>query len=90
MHREEIEKRWHEIKGKVQGKWNKLSNEDIERIEGKYDHFLSQLQKKYNWNKEQAEHEIHQWMGEGQSREPKHPWTEGHKKEHEHKKRKAG
>ena len=91
MFREEFEKKWHEIKGKLHGKWNKLSNEDIERIGGKYDNFLNKLQKKYNFTREQAEHEIQQWQGEGKSKEFTQPWTQGHKKENEHfKKRKAG
>ncbi len=63
MKREQFERKWHEIKLKIQDKWEKLTDADIAQINGKYDHLSSKLQKKYGLEKEQAEQEIDGWEG---------------------------
>ncbi len=62
MHKEEFEGKWHQFKGKIQEKWNKITHDDIAHINGKYDIFLGKLQKKYGFTKEQAERELSCWL----------------------------
>jgi uncharacterized protein YjbJ (UPF0337 family) len=62
MNRQEFEANWHKIMPAVMQKWNKFTQEDVTRINGKYDPFLGHLQKKYGYSREQAETEIKNWM----------------------------
>jgi uncharacterized protein YjbJ (UPF0337 family) len=61
MFKEEFEGNWHKFKGKIQEKWGKFTHDDIARINGKYEQFLGELQKKYGYSREQAEREFRTW-----------------------------
>lgn len=61
MHKDYIEKNWNLLKKRVQDRWNRFSESDIAHINGKYDLFLSHLQKKYSLSKEEAEQQIKEW-----------------------------
>ena len=64
MHKEEFEKHWNQLKGKIQEKWGKFTYDELNKLNGKYEHFLSQLQKKYGYSKEQSEQELKKlWEG---------------------------
>jgi uncharacterized protein YjbJ (UPF0337 family) len=52
---------WKQVKGKVKEKWGKLTDDDLEVIEGKKDQLLGRLQERYGYSKEQAEKELDSW-----------------------------
>ena len=58
---DEIERNWNDLKGEVKRQWSKLTDEDVELIEGKYAELLGFLQERYGHVKEQAEREINDW-----------------------------
>lgn len=64
MNQDEFEGNWHLLKGKVQEKWGKFTNDEITELQGKYEKFLGKLQMKYGYTKEQAEREIKNWNEE--------------------------
>ena len=70
MHREEFEKNWNQLKGKIHDKWNKFSMDEISKMTGKYDQFMSQLQKKYGYAREQAEMSMKEWLHKECSQKP--------------------
>jgi uncharacterized protein YjbJ (UPF0337 family)/ElaB/YqjD/DUF883 family membrane-anchored ribosome-binding protein len=49
---------WKEIKGKVKQKWSKLSDDDLNEVEGSYDELEGKLQKLYGYKKQEAKHAI--------------------------------
>jgi uncharacterized protein YjbJ (UPF0337 family) len=51
---DEIERGWSELKGEVKRRWSKLTDEDVEFVEGKYAELLGLLQERYGHAKEQA------------------------------------
>jgi uncharacterized protein YjbJ (UPF0337 family) len=50
--------RWHQIKGNVKEKWERLTNEDIDQINGRREQLLGKLQSRYGWQQKQAEEEL--------------------------------
>ena len=42
-------------------KWGKLTDDDLEVIEGKKDQLVGKLQERYGFTKEQAEKELKSW-----------------------------
>ena len=54
--------RWHELKGLVQQKWGKLTNDDLAQLNGRTDELVSLLQKRYGYARVQAEIEINNWL----------------------------
>ncbi len=52
MNWDEIEGNWTQFKGKVRSQWGKLTDDDIEVINGKRTELLGVLQKRYGHAKE--------------------------------------
>jgi len=50
---------WKQIRGRVKEQWGKLTDDDLDRIEGKRDQLLGTLQKKYGLAREEAERQVH-------------------------------
>jgi uncharacterized protein YjbJ (UPF0337 family) len=62
MNWDRVEGNWKEFKGKVQQKWGKLTNDDLNVIEGKRSELIGRLQQRYGVAKDQAEREIDTWL----------------------------
>lgn len=45
---------WNQLKGKIKQQWGKLSDDDIERINGKSQELIGLLQERYGYSKEKA------------------------------------
>ena len=54
--------RWHELKGQVQQKWPKLTDDDMAHLSGKTEELAVVLQRRYGYAKVQAEIEIDKWV----------------------------
>jgi len=61
MNWDQIEGNWKQMKGKVKEKWNQLTDDDIEALEGKKERLLGKIQEKYGIAKEEAERELKTW-----------------------------
>jgi uncharacterized protein YjbJ (UPF0337 family) len=73
MNRDEFEGKWKQFKGKIRERWGKLTNDDLEVIDGEYDQFIGQLQQKYGYSREKAEQELQAWKFE-QKNEQNRGW----------------
>jgi len=62
MNWDRIEGNWKEFKGKAQQKWGKLTNDDLDVIEGKRQELSGRLQKHYGYAKDESEREIDAWL----------------------------
>ena len=58
MNWDRVEGNWREFKGKVQQKWGKLTNDDLDVVKGKRGELAGRLQQRYGYAKDQAEREI--------------------------------
>ena len=58
MNKDFLEGKWHQMKGKVKEKWGKLTDSDLNQINGKKESLLGKLQSLYGYEKDKAEKEI--------------------------------
>jgi uncharacterized protein YjbJ (UPF0337 family) len=58
MNWDQIKGNWKQFQGQVKQKWGKLTDDDLKVIEGKRDQLAGLLQKRYGYEKEQAEKEL--------------------------------
>jgi uncharacterized protein YjbJ (UPF0337 family) len=58
MNQDIFEGKWKEMRGQAKEWWGKLTDDDLERVEGKADQLIGLLQKKYGYTKEHAEEEL--------------------------------
>jgi uncharacterized protein YjbJ (UPF0337 family) len=57
MNKDVMEGKWREMKGKVKEQWGKLTDDDLDKIEGKSEQLLGLLQQRYGYARERAEEE---------------------------------
>jgi uncharacterized protein YjbJ (UPF0337 family) len=62
MNWDRIEGNWKQIKGQVHQKWGKLTNDDLEVIQGKRTELSGRLQQRYGLAKDEAERQIEDWI----------------------------
>ena len=58
MNRDQMQGNWKQIRGKVQEKWGKLTNDDLDVISGREDQLLGKIQERYGIAREEAERQV--------------------------------
>jgi uncharacterized protein YjbJ (UPF0337 family) len=53
---------WKQIRGKVQQQWGNLTNDDLDRINGKRTELEGVLQERYGYSKDQVSREIDNFL----------------------------
>lgn len=64
MQKEQLESQWAQLKSQIKQKWNKLSDNDLNQCNGKYDALCNCIQKAYGCKKEQAEQQLRDFKPE--------------------------
>jgi uncharacterized protein YjbJ (UPF0337 family) len=55
---------WNQLREPIKGWWSKLTDADLDRINGKYDILVSVLQKKYGYSAQHAREQVNQRLAE--------------------------
>ena len=55
---------WNELKGRVKEKWGELTNDDLDRIEGRRDQLVGAIQQQYGRSRDEVEREVERWEAE--------------------------
>lgn len=58
MNTDIFEGKWKQIRGEAKAWWGKVTDNDLDRVEGKFDVLVGVLQEKYGYTREQAAHEV--------------------------------
>jgi len=70
MNRDTLKGQWMQLKGKVRQQWGKLTDDDLEKIQGNAEMLAGKIQEYYGKTREQAEKELDRWceqqQGDGQ------------------------
>lgn len=64
MNRDILEGKWKQVRGEMKNWWGKLTDDDLDRIEGNTEKLIGILQERYGYSREQAEEEINRRVGE--------------------------
>jgi uncharacterized protein YjbJ (UPF0337 family) len=62
MNKDVMQGKWREMKGKVKEQWGKLTDDDLDKIEGKSDQLLGLIQQRYGYAREKAEEEYKRFI----------------------------
>lgn len=62
MNEHEMKGNWKQFKGKVRRQWGKLTDDDIDRIEGNREILIGRLQERYGKRKGEVEREVDEWF----------------------------
>ncbi len=61
MNSDQFEGKWKQMKGAVKEKWGKLTNDDLDVINGKQDQLVGKIQERYGLTKEEAAKQFKDW-----------------------------
>ena len=61
MNWDQIEGKWKQAKGAVKQQWGKLTDDDLDVINGKQDQLLGKIQERYGITREEAQKQLDSW-----------------------------
>jgi uncharacterized protein YjbJ (UPF0337 family) len=68
MNKEKFEGDWKQLKGTIKEKWGQLTDNDVTKINGRYEKLLGFIQEKYGIAKEKAEAQIKEWKSKSKNK----------------------
>ena len=54
--------KWNQLKGEVKSQWGKLTDDDLDRVEGDTDKLIGRVQERYGYAREQAQREVDDFL----------------------------
>jgi uncharacterized protein YjbJ (UPF0337 family) len=55
---DQVKGKWHQVKGEAKIQWGKLTNDDLDQIEGNTEKLVGLVPERYGYAREQAEREV--------------------------------
>ena len=63
MNWDRVEGNWKQFTGKVKEKWGKLTDDDLQVINGEQDQLVGRIQERYGVAKDEAQKQVKNWVG---------------------------
>lgn len=70
MNRDILAGKWLQVRGQVKQTWGKLTDNDLDRISGRYDEIVGLVQERYGYARDQAEKEVTHFIEQFNMKEP--------------------
>ena len=61
MNSDQLKGKWKQIKGLVKERWGKLTDDDLDIIDGKLDQLVGKIQERYAIAKDAAQKQVDEW-----------------------------
>ena len=62
MNRDILAGKWKEMKGRVKEQWGKITDDELDRAEGRADQMVGLLQQRYGYTREKAAEEYDRFL----------------------------
>ncbi len=62
MNSDQMSGKWKQMKGAAKQQWGKLTDDDLQVIDGKHDSLVGKLQERYGIAKEEAQKKADEWL----------------------------
>lgn len=62
MNRDTLRGNWKSLKGKAKEQWGKLTDDELDRMEGNYDQLVGSVQSRYGKSKDEASRDVDDFM----------------------------
>jgi uncharacterized protein YjbJ (UPF0337 family) len=54
--------KWLQMRGDIKQKWGKLTDDEMDQINGQYDKLVGTIQERYGYSRDRAEREVDRFM----------------------------
>jgi uncharacterized protein YjbJ (UPF0337 family) len=58
MNADTLKGQWHQVKGEIKTQWGKLTDDDLDQINGQSEKLIGKLQERYGYARDRAEREL--------------------------------
>jgi uncharacterized protein YjbJ (UPF0337 family) len=62
MNKEILKGKWLRIKSDVSSRWGRLTDDEVDQIQGDAEKFIGKLQERYGYRRDQAETELNEFL----------------------------
>jgi len=62
MNTDVLKGKWNQMKGNVRKQWGKLTDDDVEQVQGDAEILQGRIQERYGRTKEEAQREVDRWL----------------------------
>ena len=62
MNNDILKGKWNQFKGEVKKEWGKLTNDDVDMINGEYDKLVGRIQERYGRSREEVREEVDRYF----------------------------
>lgn len=68
MNKDQLEGKWKQMKGRAKERWGKLTDDDLDEIQGRQQVLVGKIQERYGHDREAATEAVDSWMKEQDDR----------------------
>jgi uncharacterized protein YjbJ (UPF0337 family) len=62
MNSDTLKGQWTQMKGHIQKQWGKLTNDDLDQIEGNMEILVGKIQERYGRHRDEAQRDVDAWL----------------------------
>jgi uncharacterized protein YjbJ (UPF0337 family) len=62
MNTDVLKGKWNQLKGNVRKQWGKLTDDDVDQVQGSAEILQGRIQERYGRTKEEAQREVDRWL----------------------------
>ncbi|HHX81817.1 MAG TPA: CsbD family protein [Pseudomonadaceae bacterium] len=62
MNEDILKGKWKQVKGNVKQQWGKLTDDEVDRLDGSQDKLIGLVQERYGYERDQAKKEVNAWL----------------------------
>jgi uncharacterized protein YjbJ (UPF0337 family) len=70
MNEDTFKGQWMQLKGKVREQWGKLTDDDVDQIQGRSEQLIGKLQSRYGIARDEAKRQVDTWWSRNAGPEP--------------------
>ena len=62
MNTDILQGKWHQLKGSVKAQWGKLTDDELDQVDGNAEKLVGLVQERYGYAKQRAEQEVDSFL----------------------------
>jgi uncharacterized protein YjbJ (UPF0337 family) len=62
MNTDILQGKWHQLKGSAKAQWGKLTDDELDRVDGDTEKLIGLVQERYGWEKQRAQREVDSFL----------------------------
>ena len=68
MNRDVLEGKWLQLKGNIKQQWGRLTDDELDQINGRYEELVGKIQERYGYSREEAANEVDTFLNQYDNR----------------------